>query len=327
MRSPAPPCPLWEFSPGRCRAKSALVHPDPFTAPLPPLTLGFTGNRIDRDDRIRRDPEALWAMTMNPAARWLVLDELRPVVRTAGESVELRWARRSEAPRGDAVFLGIDSEGSPRFAIAGKAGDIDDGEPMDARALAMRLDGATAGLVAQARSLVDWHARHGFCAVCGAATRPEKGGYARRCEGCGAEHFPRTDPVAIMLAIDVERDLCLLGRQPRFPKGFLSALAGFVEAGETFEEAVARELYEEAGIRTGRVRYVASQPWPFPSNLMMGAFAEATSTEIRIDEEELEEVVWMSRDDVRSALAGHGPFAAPPPLAIAHTLLKAWIDL
>lgn len=302
------------------------MHSDPFTAPLPPLTLGFTGNRIDRDDRIRRDPEALWAMTMNPAARWLVLDELRPLVRTDGESVELLWARRSEAPRGDAVFLGIDAEGSPRFAVAGSDADLD-GEPMDARALAMRLDGATAGLVAQARSLVDWHARHGFCAVCGAATRPEKGGYARRCEGCAAEHFPRTDPVAIMLAIDLERDLCLLGRQPRFPKGFLSALAGFVEAGETFEEAVARELYEEAGIRTGRVRYIASQPWPFPSNLMMGAFAEATSTEIRIDEEELEEVVWMSRDSVRSALAGNGPFAAPPPLAIAHTLLKAWIDL
>jgi NAD+ diphosphatase len=303
------------------------VHPDPFTAPLPPLTLGFSGNRIDRDDRIRRDPEALWAMTMNPAARWLVLDELNPVVRRGAESPELLWVRRSEAPRADAVFLGIDAEGAPRFAVAGKASDLDDGEPMDARALASRLDGATAGLVAQARSLVDWHARHGFCAVCGTATQPEKGGYARRCQGCGAEHFPRTDPVAIMLAIDLERDRCLLGRQPRFPAGFLSALAGFVEAGETFEEAVARELYEEAGIRTGRVRYVASQPWPFPSNLMMGAFAEATSTEIRIDEEELEEVVWMSRDDVRSALAGQGPFAVPPPLAIAHTLLKAWIDL
>ncbi|MFC3714209.1 NAD(+) diphosphatase [Sphingoaurantiacus capsulatus] len=299
---------------------------DPFTAPLSAVHVGFTGNRIDRDDRIRRDPETLWAMTMDPTARWLVLDDLRPLARATADSVELAWVRRSEAPRGDTVFLGVDAEGTPRFAVAGSAAGLD-GEPMDARALATRLSGDQAGLVAQARSLVDWHLRHGFCAACGGQTKLDKGGYERDCTACGAEHFPRTDPVAIMLSIDVANDRCLLGRQPRFPKGFLSALAGFVEPGESFEEAVARELYEEAGVRTGRVRYVASQPWPFPSSLMMGAFAEATSTDIRIDETELEEVVWMSRDDVRSALAGQGPFAAPPPLAIAHTLLKAWIDL
>ena len=316
---------LRRFSRASGRAKSALVTADPFTVPLPPLALGFTGNRLDRDDRIRRDPEALWAMTMNPEARWLVLDELQPVMQTDGASLDIYWARRSEAPRGEAVFLGLDAEGAPRFAVAGKASELDGGEPMEARAVAMRLADARAGIVAQARSLVDWHARHGFCAVCGGATKPDKGGYARVCQSCAAEHFPRTDPVVIMLSIDGDR--CLLGRQPRFPKGFLSALAGFVEPGESLEEAVARELYEEAGIRTGRVRYVASQPWPFPSSLMIGAFAEATSTEITIDEAELEEVVWKSRDEVRSALAGQGPFNAPPPLAIAHTLLKAWIDL
>jgi NAD+ diphosphatase len=297
---------------------------DPFTAPLPPLSLGFAGNRLDRDDRIRRDPEALWAMRNNPRARWLVLDELNPVVRHENDDFDLLWVRRSEAPHKEPVFLGIDDDDVPRFAVAGSAAELE-GEAMDARAVAMRLGDARAGIVAQARSLIDWHARHGFCAACGGPTRMDKGGYARVCQACSAEHFPRTDPVAIMLAIDGDR--CLLGRQPRFPKGFLSALAGFVEPGESFEEAVARELYEEAGIRTGRVRYVASQPWPFPSSLMMGAFAEATSTDIHIDETELEEVMWVTRDEVRAALAGEGPFRAPPPLAIAHTLLKAWTDL
>lgn len=297
---------------------------DPFTAPLPPLTLGFIGNRLDRDDRIRRDPEALWAMTMHPQARWLVLDSLNPAVRGEGDDFDLLWVRRSEAPTGDQVFLGVDEAGVPRFAVAGSAAGLD-GTAMDARAAAMQLGDARAGIVAQARSLLDWHARHGFCANCGGRTKMEKAGYARRCEVCSTEHFPRTDPVAIMLAIDGDR--CLLGRQPRFPRGFYSALAGFVEPGESFEEAVVRELYEEAGIRTGRVRYVASQPWPFPSNLMMGALAEAVSTDIRIDEEELEEALWVSRDDVRASLAGNGPFKAPPPLAIAHTLLKTWVEL
>ncbi len=314
----------WEFSPRRDHATSAAVTADPFTTPLPPLTLGFVGNRLDRDDRIRRDPEMLWALQMNPQARWLVLDGLNPVTHGDGEALDLLWVRRSEAPQGEQVFLGVDETGAPRFAVAGSAAGLD-GQPTDARGAAMQFGDARAGIVAQARSLLDWHARHGFCAVCGGQTKMDKGGYARACQACSAEHFPRTDPVAIMLAIDGDR--CLLGRQPRFPKGFLSALAGFVEPGESFEEAVARELYEEAGIRTGRVRYVASQPWPFPSNLMMAAFAEATSTDIHIDETELEEVVWMTRDEVRSALAGNGPFKAPPPLAIAHTLLKAWIDL
>ena len=128
-----------------------------------------------------------------------------------------------------------------------------------------------------------------------------------------------------MLSID--GDNCLLGRQPRFPKGFLSALAGFVEPGESLEEAVARELFEEAGVRTGRVRYVASQPWPFPSSMMIGALAEATSSELRIDHTELEEARWVSRSDARAALTGNGPFAAPPPLAIAHTLLKTFVEM
>jgi len=295
---------------------------DPFVDPLPAAPLGFVGNGLDRADEIRRDSESLWAARTRPDARWLVLDDLRPVMTADGD---LRWTRRSELPsNAPEVFLGF-ADGAPRFAVAAKASDLDDGEPVDARAAAVGLGDGRAAIVAQARSLIDWHARHGFCAVCGARTEPAKAGYQRTCTGCGAEHFPRTDPVVIMLAIDGDR--CLLGRQPRFPKRFMSALAGFVEPGEGLEEAVRRELYEEAGIRTARVRYVASQPWPFPSSLMVGCFAEATSTDIQLDETELEDAAWFSRDEVRAALAGNGPFAVPPPLAIAYTLLKTWADL
>jgi NAD+ diphosphatase len=293
---------------------------DPFDAPLPPVPVGFVGSGLDRADELRRDPEALWSLRMHPGARWLVLDDLKPVLTADGD---LLWARRSEAPQGTEVFLGFLDE-APRFAVAGGAAGLG-GEAVDARAAAMRLGDGRAAVVAQARSLLDWHARHGFCANCGAPTKLAKAGYQRSCAGCGAEHFPRTDPVVIMLAVD--GDNCLLGRQPRFPRGFMSALAGFVEPGESLEEAVARELFEEAGIRTGRVRYVASQPWPFPSSLMIGALAEATSTAIRIDETELEEARWVTRDEVRAALGGAGPFQAPPPLAIARTLLETWAAL
>lgn len=298
---------------------------DLFTTPLPVPPVGFTGSPLNRSDEIRRDPEALWATRMRPDARWLILDDLCPVMTGEGAGFDLRWTRRSEAPQGGVeVFLGLSNDG-PRFAVAGKVGDLDDGEAVDARAVAMRLGDDRAAIVAQARSIIDWHARHGFCAVCGTPTIPAKAGYQRDCPGCHAEHFPRTDPVVIMLSID--GDNCLLGRQPRFPKGFLSALAGFVEPGESLEEAVARELFEEAGVRTGRVRYVASQPWPFPSSMMIGAFAEATTTDIRIDEQELEEARWVTRAEARAALAGTGAFAAPPPLAIAHTLLKTWVEM
>lgn len=297
------------------------MAPDPFADPLPPVPVGFTGSPLDRADDLRRDGQAVAALRMDPRARWLVFDALRPIM--AGD--DLLWARRSEAPRGgDEVFLGLDGE-APRFAVAGASEGLD-GAPVEARAAAMRLGGdGRSEIMAQARALLDWHARHRFCARCGGPTEPAKAGYERICGRCGDHHFPRTDPVVIMLAL--HGDACLLGRQPRFPAGFMSALAGFVEPGETLEEAVRREIFEEAGIRTGRVRYVASQPWPFPSNLMIGAFAEATSTEIRIDAVELEDARWITRDEVRSALAGSGPFSAPPPLAIARTLLETWVNL
>jgi NAD+ diphosphatase len=289
--------------------------------------MGFTGSPIDRVDHIRRDAEAVAAARMHPDARWLVLDALRPVMDTSRGGFDLFWARRSEAPDGPSVFLGLDRDGAPRFAVAGSAAEILEefaAETADTRTVAMRLGDGRSGIVAQARSLLDWHARHGFCAGCGCQTRMTKAGWSRQCDGCNAEHFPRTDPVVIMLAL--RDDLALVGRQPGFPAGFFSALAGFVEPGETLEDAVMRELHEEAGIRTGNVRYIASQPWPFPSSLMIGAFADAESFELAIDGEEIEEARWVSRLEAAAALAGTGSWNAPPPVAIAHHLLAHWVQ-
>ena len=295
---------------------------DPFARAVP--TVGFTGSPLDRADALRKDPAAIVALRSRPDARWLVFDDLRPVMQ-ADAPGELLWAHRSDLPH-DAlsVFLGLDGD-APRFAAAGSADELP-GTATDARAVGALLgasaDPGRAGIVAQARSLLDWHQRHPFCARCGAPTVLAKAGYARHCPACDAEHFPRTDPVVIMLA--VKDGHALVGRQPGFPKRFFSALAGFVEPGESIEEAVARELFEEAGIGTHRVAYVASQPWPFPSSLMIGAFAEATSHELHIDGDEIEAARWVTKDEVRAALAGTGDWLAPPPLAIAHTLLKEW---
>ncbi len=289
------------------------------------LPIGLTGAGLDRADQLRGDEAAMVALRSDPRARWLVLDKLNPVMtkpKSDAERPDLLWAWRSDLPH-DAlsVFLGLDGD-APRFAAAAPADELD-GEAMDARAAASLLGDGRAGIVAHARSMLDWHQRHRHCANCGSATTIAKAGYARRCPGCGAEHFPRTDPVVIMLAI--KDGHALVGRQPRFPKRFLSALAGFVEPGESLEEAVARELWEEAGIRTRRVRYIASQPWPFPSSLMIGCFAEAQGFEITLDDNELEEARWVTQDEVRAALAGTGDWSAPPPLAIAHSLLAAWV--
>ena len=183
-----------------------------------------------------------------------------------------------------------------------------------------------APLFAAALSLSNWHRRHGFCANCGGSTEIVRGGWSRRCGACEAEHFPRVDPVVIMLAEHDGR--VLLGRQPIYPPGRYSALAGFVEVGETIEAAVARELKEEAGIAVADVSYLSSQPWPFPSSLMIGCTARALDDVLTIDRTELDDARWFTRDQVADALGGgtDAAFLPPPRFAIAHTLLRGWLD-
>ena len=286
-----------------------------------PLPLGFTGARLDRADRLRTDPEAFAAAIADPRATCLLLDGIDPVPGSGGGLI---WEALDPADERALLLLGIDDSGAPRFVREAHAGARVDARSRTVMRLLPMLSPEEAALYGGARSLVDWHARHRFCAVCGSPTELFRGGWGRRCASCGAEHFPRVDPVVIMLAEYDGR--VLLGRQPGFPPGFFSALAGFVEPGESLEEAVARELFEEAGIAVSDVSYVASQPWPFPSSLMIGCRAVARDAALTIDTTELEAAMWVDRAEVRAALAGDmgASFMAPPPLAIARYLLEDW---
>ena len=229
------------------------------------------------------------------------------------------------------IFLGLDGERAV-FALDISAADNPAKEgPLaglgffrDARAAGQMVSIKEAAIIAQAKALIDWHQRHGFCPKCGAPTRPMDAGYRRLCDKCNSEHFPRVDPVVIMLAID--GDACLVGRGKLFPQGMFSALAGFIEPGETIEEAVRRELMEEAAVKVGEVSYWATQPWPFPSSLMIGCFAKATSREVKVDQSELAEVRWIERKVARELIEGKrvDGIMVPPPIAIAHHLIKAF---
>ncbi|WP_420606171.1 NAD(+) diphosphatase [Novosphingopyxis sp.] len=284
---------------------------------------GFCAPGLDRADLLRSDPDGLRAAMMRPSARLLRMTGLDPDI---AEDGGLAWGSLAEAdPEAELLLLGLDGA-APRFVAVGHAPGPGQPIPLLWQALAA-LPERDAAIYAAARSLVDWHARHRFCARCGSETASEKAGWARCCPNCHAEHFPRTDPVVIMLAEHGGR--VLLGRQPQYPPRRLSALAGFVEPGETFEGAVARELHEEAGIRVSNIRYIKSQPWPFPSSLMIGCFADAEDDALTIDTTELEEAIWVDEAGVRAAMAGEpdAPFIAPPRLAIAHHLLAIWLEL
>ena len=291
--------------------------------------LAFTGSPIDRADNLRADPQALAGM-MNWKARLLRLDALMPELDDAGR---LAWGTLADAPEdAELVFLGLDrsdGEERPCFAAVPAQGDA---SPRMANpklwALMATLEPGDLALYGGARSLIDWHARHRFCAQCSKPTAITKGGWQRSCDGtnggCGAQHFPRTDPVTIMLAEHDGR--LMLGRGKGWPEGAFSALAGFVEPGETIEEAVEREVFEESGVRVRDVTYIASQPWPFPSQLMIGCHSYADDNALTIDETEMAEIIWFTRDEVIASLEGNGPFRAPPPHAIACNLMKWWIS-
>jgi NAD+ diphosphatase len=283
---------------------------------------GFTGGTLDRADHLRHDPAALARAVGDWRARLLRLHDWQPEVTGDGR---LGWTMLTEAPdEAELILLGLD-DGRPRFAAYVPADGA--GQPaFRSPGLMAALDALAPGeaaTYAAARSVIDWHARHRFCANCGTATAAFRAGWGRRCPQCAAEHFPRVDPVVIMVAEHDGR--ALVGRQAAWPQGRYSALAGFLEPGESIEEAVAREVREEAGVAVGRVRYVASQPWPFPSQLMIACVAEALDDAITLDANELEDAIWVPRDAVSAVLAGGaGPFVAPPRYAIAHTLLSHW---
>jgi NAD+ diphosphatase len=293
----------------------------------PPTSGGiaFTGSPLDRADHLRTDPAAL-AGLMNWRARLLRLDGLNPVFDQCGA---LEWGTLAEAAEeAELVFLGL-LDGTACFAAVPDEGATGPAYANPAIWQAMQLLSAPdLALYGGARSLVDWHARHRFCARCGGGTVLSKGGWQRDCPQCEAQHFPRTDPVAIML---VEHgDSLLLGRQPRFPPRIFSALAGFVEPGESIEETVAREVFEEAGVRVRDVTYVASQPWPFPSQLLIGCHSVCDDPAIAIDSRELEEARWFTRAELEEARAagaeGTADLIFPRSVAIAHHLVMWWLD-
>jgi len=281
---------------------------------------GFTGCTVDRADHLRLDAERIAALSGSLDARLLRLAMLDPDLDEAGR---LAWGPLEALADGaELIFLGMDGE-APLFAplvrMAG-AGQ----RAWGVFGLLERMSPEDASLWATARSLIEWHNRHRYCGVCGTESVTFRAGWGRKCPNCAAENFPRVDPVVIMLAEHGGR--VLLGRQPQYPPGRYSALAGFVEPGESIEEAVARELREEAGIRVANVRYVASQPWPFPGSLMIACIAEAEGDALTIDTTELEDAKWVDRPGVEAALASapDAPFLAPPHFAIAHSLLRAW---
>jgi NAD+ diphosphatase len=296
-----------------------------------PAPIVFTGNPLDRASNLRRDSAWLAAALQDGKSRFLPLYQLKVLIAFDPEP-RLDW--RPAADVGDliatgatVVMLGLDGDAC-RFAI--DASTVPDGRRegwgkfIDVRSMASQVSAEEAGILAQARSLIDWHARHGFCAVCGNATLPQEGGYSRLCgnAACKAQHFPRTDPVVIMLVL--RGDQCLLGRQPQFPRGMYSALAGFIEPGETIENAVRREIMEEAGIAVGRVRYHASQPWPFPASLMLGFHAEAKTTAITVDKSELDDARWYEKAWIL-AHQDDEQFRLPRRDSIARRLVEDWL--
>jgi NAD+ diphosphatase len=278
--------------------------------------MAFTGAELDRAPRRRQDPAWVASRRADPDARSLVLSEA------------VLWVEDGHvlliAPEGDAHFLGLNGRHA-LFATDASGAEPERGRPAGLREAATDLPAGEAALGAYAASLVSWHRRHRFCANCGAPSESRNGGHQRDCPSCGASHFPRTDPVVIVRVTD-SGDRLLLGRQARWPPGRFSVLAGFVEPGETLEEAVRREVLEESGVAVDEVAYVASQPWPFPSSLMIGFRALATGGEPEPRDEELCEVRWFEREEVEAAAAGAGQVELSPRYSISRRLIDEWLE-
>jgi NAD+ diphosphatase len=293
----------------------------------------FSGNPLDRASNLRRDAEWLATHRAHPASRYLAFYKLNAL----SSNGELLWLSSEQvsaliAEGAEPFFLGVRDEAA-HFAVDVshveeplEALGLQDVEFADSRAAAARLPSGEPGIIAHGRALIEWHRRHRFCGVCATETEVRDGGSMRKCPSCDTEHFPRTDPVVIMVVW--RGDKCILGRQKAWAPGFYSALAGFIDQGETIEEAVAREVLEEVGLKVDAVEYHASQPWPFPSSLMIGCFAHATHDDETVDPVELESARWFTRDELREAFENPGPqhgFNVPARIAIAHHIIKDWV--
>ncbi len=304
-------------------------------------SIGFTGGLFNRASVERTDAAWVKERLGRSESRFaLIVEEEIAVASTAGASGSAAfWAGARDLAHGglathDAALLGVDEADIAHFAVwasseavsamAAQLGLSADNAPLRALAMAGEIPPRELALIAHAKALLNWHGGNGYCARCGARTEMGNAGAKRICPACGREYFPRVDPVAIMLVHTAER--CVLARQSRFPPGVYSALAGFIEPGETFEEAVRREVFEEAGLKVGEVKYLASQPWPFPSSLMIGCHARALSTSLVPDFDELEDIRWFERAEIVSMFeAGHPEgIKTPPPFAIAHHLIKSF---
>ena len=305
-----------------------------------------TTTLLDRVGPKRADHEFIAGQLAARDARFLLLTDLKPVIVSSEDkkSGRLRWfsqtdIARLELPTADALFLGLDrSNKAPHFALAftdhrarAAPGSVEMLRPaVDLRTLAMQgvLSAEELSLAGQARALAAWHENARHCGHCGGTNQIKDGGWKRKCWACGMEHFPRTDPVVIMLVVDPARDRCLLGHEARFAEKMYSTLAGFIEAGEDIAHAVQREVFEEAGIEVGDVYFHSTQPWPFPHSLMIGCIGIAKTTEITIDPAEIQEARWFPRAEVQLMAEGKHPDGCwlPGQQAIARALITAFID-
>lgn len=297
--------------------------------------LGFVDEPLNRAAEKRDDRAYLDALAQHPQTFAYVLcgDSVLLHGENAARSALFSMTQAQALGAIERIFLGLNGEAG-RFGVNLDPGRLEslkqngDLHLTDLRSLAAEafLPPCDLTALAQAKALLNWHARHRFCAQCGAPTQSVYAGWRRDCPSCNAQHFPRTDPVVIMLVVRGER--CLLGRQTQFTPSMWSCLAGFVEPGETFEAAVRREVQEESGIVCGDVRYFASQPWPFPASLMIGCHADALSETITVDRSELEDARWFDRSEILAMLDRTHPqgLTAARPMAIAHHIIRAWAE-
>ena len=306
------------------------VNFDALLTPEPSSLVGFSQNTLIRDAENRTE-ETLQNAIENPNARFYAVAKGK-VILEKFEEVKVQFSKHELEkfdPRMDRTILLGEAENGPRLAVPCGVDPDALEEPLRAYDLRSLLYSSSVGqsdvgAIAQACSMLYWHSINRHCGRCGTASQSMIGGYRRDCPNCGLKIFPRTDPVVIMLPVQGER--CIMGRSPHFPQGWYSTLAGFVEPGETIEDAVRRETNEESGVTVGRVLYHASQPWPFPHSLMIGMYCEVLSSKISFDSKELEDCRWFTRDEVRQMIVEEHPdgFICPPNKAISSALIRHW---